>query len=272
MPELPEVETICACLKDVLIGKKITSVEIRFDKAVQKMTPEEFRSRLGRAVISGVARRGKFILLHLSSGDTLIIHLRMTGRLIYQLASPSKHTRAVFGFSDGSVLDFSDQRKFGTLSLERTSALPCCPQLAALGPEPLEKEFSAEYLQEILSRSKRPIKNFILDQSRIAGIGNIYACEALFRACIHPEKPASDLARDEIKSLHRQIRAVLRDGIRHSGTSISNFADAFGNPGGFQRLLRVYKKEGSPCPRCGSPVERIRQSGRSTFFCRNCQK
>jgi len=257
MPELPEVETLCRQLNREISGKKIIKAKI-FDK---KLSP--LRDIRGKTII-GVRRLGKTVIIELDGGYYLLIHLRMTGRLLRQTgAAAPKHARWQMSL-EGKEIFLVDPRRFATLKVTRK-----CPERT--GAE-LFGDFDLEKLLQRHGRRKIRIKTLLMDQNAICGIGNIYACEILHRAGIHPEREAANLKGAQWKEIERQARAVLKKAIARRGTSISDWRDFYGRKGENQRELTVYGKAGSPCPFCGAPIRRIKQSGRSTYFCPACQK
>ncbi len=269
MPELPEVETIVQDLRALILGKEIASVSIAWERIISCPAPDEFRQRLVGRRIAGIRRRGKYLVLQLSDGNYLLIHLRMTGRLltIPPLPEDRKHVHAVFEFSDGTALHYADLRKFGRFYLVSDTQ----PLLGGLGPEPLSPGFSADEFCVRLSRRKRRIKPLLLDQHFIAGLGNIYVDECLYKAGVHPLRRASELSREEAARLHDSIIAVLSTAIANRGTTLSDYRDAEGNPGSHQDHLQVVRKEGQPCTRCGHPIERLVVAQRGTYICPACQ-
>jgi formamidopyrimidine-DNA glycosylase len=270
MPELPEVETIVNQLRPRLLGRRIESVWIGWERIVDRPGVEEFRHRLRGQEFSSVQRRGKFLLFTLGGGDTLLVHLRMTGRLLLQAsgARQDQHTHAVLGLEDGLWLHYRDVRKFGRLYLVRDAA----EVVGGLGPEPLAADFDAAALEEQLATRRARIKSLLLDQRVVAGVGNIYADEALFRSGIHPLRLGKDLTADESARLHGAVRAVLSEAIAHGGSTLQDYQSAGGEPGRFQEQLQVFRRQGEPCPCCGTVLERIRVAGRSTHFCPRCQR
>ncbi len=269
MPELPEVETIARGLANALTAKTIARVDVRLPK-VAIPPPPAFERALRGERIAGVGRRGKFVVISLASGKSLLVHLRMTGRLIVQrpgTESAEPYTNVLLEFSDGTRLCFADVRQFGRMRL----AGPEESWAAEVGIEPLSEDFSFERFSGLLAGRATPIKVFLLDQRRIAGIGNIYACEALWEARIRPNRPAGSLSRARRLRLHRAIGEVLRLAIEMRGTSVDDYVDAEGLRGGFQNVLSVYGKDGKPCPRCGGPIARTVLAQRGTWWCRTCQ-
>lgn len=268
MPELPEVETIVRELRQSVVGQRIASVEILCPVSVGTPAPEGFRAAVTGQRIIGATRRGKFIALRLERGD-LLIHLRMTGRLLLVREGERRehrHLRLAFAL-EGSRLVFEDQRKFG-----RVSWVPDAEcALATLGPEPLGSSFTPEALGARLCRRRGPIKSVLLDQRVLAGVGNIYADEALHTARIAPQRKACTLSPCEVAALHAAICRELRRGIRHRGTTLADYRDTRGRQGEHREHLRVYGRAGQPCLRCGALVVRDRIGGRSSYYCSRCQ-
>lgn len=269
MPELPEVETTVNELKADLIGRRIVDVRAPWEGAVATPPPPDFARRLRGQRITGLGRRGKFLLFHLDGGDTLIIHLRMTGHLgVVPSAEPlPAHVRLVFTLDDGRELRFRDMRKFGRAYLVASVE----DVTGDLGPEPLDDDFTPEVLRIRLGRRGAPIKSILLDQRTVAGIGNIYADEALFYAGIHPQRPGKSLTETETERLHAAIRRVLREAIADGGTSLDSYRRPDGSRGQHAERIAIFRKAGTPCPRCGASVVRIVLSGRGTHFCPRCQ-
>ena len=266
MPELPEVETIVRQLRRGVIGKTIAAVRLAWPRSVAGPAAE-FRRRLKGVIIAGVWRRGKYIGVEGQDGTFFTIHLRMTGKLVGELAAGDRgHLRVQFTFSDGTALYFVDARKFGRLRL-----WPCrgesCP---GLGPEPLHPETVRRVLKH--AQTNRSIKSALLDQTILAGIGNIYADEALFAAGIHPLRPLSGLSDDEILRVSRSAPRVLRAAIGRRGTTLRDYRTVADESGENQEHLQVYGRAGEPCFSCGTPIEKIRISGRSSHYCPRCQK
>ena len=281
MPELPEVETIRRDLLPGVRGKKITGVTIPADPRGSRVlrrypSAARFRRRLKNRTVTGLGRRGKYLLFHLDSGDILIIHLGMSGRLLLVPATDSLpgYTRLFFRFSDGRKLCFADPRKFGEAYLYSREEGDICCNPFALGPEPLGDNFSPADLSRTLEGRKAGVKALLLNQKIIAGLGNIYADEALFRAGIDPRRPGGKIPAENIKRLFESIRKVLLESIRSRGTTAANgiYVDGKGNWGRFQFKLNVYQRKGETCHRCGSAIETARIAGRTTHFCPRCQK
>jgi len=268
LPELPEVETIVRDLSKSLRSKIFSDVIVHDTFLLRQKADDFIRRTRGRAV-DKVTRRGKAIIIHLASSEFLVIQLIMTGQLIAG-GQKDKHTRLTFVFSDGSRLLYNDQRRFGQLRV--VGKLDEVKHFNILGPEPFSKEFTPALMQEAFRKTIRPIKNVLLDHTFVAGIGNIYACEILFRSRLSPKRQARRLSRTEIKTLHQHIIAVLKEAIAHRGSSMRNYRDGSGQKGRFNERLSVYAREGLPCPRCGKLIQRITQAGRSTFYCGHCQK
>lgn len=272
MPELPEVETIVRCLRPRLAGREIRKVRVLFRPIVRRGGAAGLRSLEGRTVLD-IGRRGKMIVLRLSGGKSLVFHLKMTGRLFFCAAGAPRdnHTHLVFDFRDArDELRFRDVRKFGFALPVATSRMAAAPEFRRLGPEPLT--LGLEDFRRSFAGRRGMIKARLLDQEIIAGIGNIYADEALFEAGIHPETDVARLRREAWPRLWSAVRAVLRRALRHRGTTISDYRDGDGEPGGFQSRLRVYGRQGEPCPRCGATIRRLRVAGRSSHFCPRCQR
>lgn len=269
MPELPEVETVVRALREPLIGRTITAFRNTWPNHIDRPEPDALALRIQGLHIRAVDRRAKYIVITLSDDETLIIHLRMTGHLAVVAASlpVDKHTHTVFALDDGRELRFRDVRKFGTVALVNNSA----EILGKLGPEPLDDAFTVDVLQQRFAGRKRAVKPLLLDQTVIAGIGNIYADEALFHAGIDPRRPVNTLDSAEIEALHGAIRHVLREGIAREGASISDYVKPDGEKGDMQNAVAVFRRTDMPCYTCGTPVQRIKLAQRSTHFCPVCQ-
>lgn len=274
MPELPEVETIRISLQDKLKGKTFVGVEVFLDKMVKGIGLEKLETTLNGKKIIRIDRRGKYLIIHLTGGLAMIIHLRMTGQLLYCLPEQekAKHTHVVFHLSDMKQLRFVDQRQFGKVQVVRLKELENVSGLKNLGIEPLSKDFTREFFKKALRNKRSKIKPLLLDQTFIAGIGNIYADEALFRAMINPERVASALNPREVSRLYVVIKEVLQEGIENNGTSIKDYIDGDGKKGTNQSNLRVYGRDGQPCVKCGIIIQRKTIGGRSSHFCPKCQK
>ncbi|HZP95345.1 MAG TPA: bifunctional DNA-formamidopyrimidine glycosylase/DNA-(apurinic or apyrimidinic site) lyase [Candidatus Limnocylindria bacterium] len=284
MPELPEVETIARQLRRLVVGRRIADFESYWHRLTEPMPPAHVAARLAGRRIASVGRRGKFVVLELDSAEALIVSLRMTGKLLFRTgdAPDDPHTRALLRFRDGTLLRFADTRKFGRMAIvaldelrEKAPARGAAkmPLHRALGIEPLSRRFTASWLAELFRhRPRAAIKPLLLDQRAIAGIGNIYAIEALWRARIHPSRAAGSLRPAEAARLHEAIRWVLRKGIRFGGASRRDYRDARGNAGRMQREFNAYDRAGEPCPRCGRAIVRTVVGGRGTFHCPRCQR
>lgn len=270
MPELPEVETIARGLANAVVGKTIESVDIRLPKMAIAPPGVDFARALAGETITAVGRRGKYVVMDLASGRQLVTSLRMTGRLVVQRDGEAEYkgTHIVFHYMDGTRLSFADLRTFGRMRLVEPGEL----WDKSLGIEPLSKGFTPEGFIGMLSGRTTPIKALLLDQQRIAGIGNIYACEALWDAGIKPGRPAKALTKPAVRRLHRAIIEVLTRAINMRGTSVDDYVDAEGLQGGFQNVLAVYGKKDEPCPRCGKPIVRTVLAQRGTWWCRHCQR
>lgn len=269
MPELPEVETTVRALRRSLVGQVITAVHNTWPRHIAMPTIPEMQARIRGRTIEAISRRAKYLVFHLSGEETLIVHLKMTGHLfVTQADDPlDKHTHTVFRLASGQELRFRDTRKFGRVYLVRE------PQeiFSELGPEPLADSFTADCLRQRLHNRTRALKPLLLDQSFIAGVGNIYADEALFYAGLHPQRRAGSLTTDDIKALHAAIQKVLQLGIEREGASISTYIKPDGSKGDMQNAVAVFRRTGMPCYQCGNPIERIILGGRSTHFCPHCQ-
>lgn len=274
MPELPEVEVTRRSLEPHLNGRTMESVlvrETRFRVPLPKSRIQ--RALRGRRVV-GLRRRSKYLLIDLERDQTLIIHLGMSGRLRYlPREEPAEaHEHVVFRLDAGHDLRFRDPRRFGLVLLEATEGLEEHPLLRHLGPEPLQDEFSLKYLVDRARGRSAPVKAFLMDARNVVGVGNIYVCEALWRARIHPQRAAGRIGRDRMARLHAAVREVLEEAIEQGGTTLNDFADAAGEPGYFVVRLAAYGREGESCARCGTPIRRIVMSNRSTFYCPSCQR
>jgi formamidopyrimidine-DNA glycosylase len=272
MPELPEVETIARKLRKSILGKRVTSVSLS-GFPLRKPVERHFARRLEGLIIRRIHRRGKFLIFELTPRAFCIIHLGMSGRILFHPASAAtmKHTHATIRFSDATELEYRDQRRFGWLALYEVPKLDCIPELRLLGVDPLGAQFTPEWLFGCLQASRRDIKSFLLDQQKIAGLGNIYVCESLFQAGIYPGRRCNSITGKETEELSRAICMVLRSALRHRGTSFSDFMDSNGDPGENQKYLCVYQRDGDLCRRCHSKILRLHQGGRSSFFCPRCQ-
>jgi len=276
MPELPEVEHVATALQRVVAGRAIEIAELRRERLAPDCTPGLFTEQLSGATINFVHRRGKHILLDLDNGRTLIVHLRMSGRFHHLSADDTdpKFAHAVFHFVDQKRLVFQDQRHFGLMKIVDTKDLFNSKELAKLAPEPFSEEFSIEYLREKLRSSGRTVKEFLLDQTKVCGVGNIYASESLYLSGISPRRKGRNVPKSKTLLLHQYIRVVLEEAIAMTKTILPD-ANVLGEgvygEGSIMRW-RVYDREGQPCARCAAPIKRIRQGARSTYFCPMCQR
>ncbi len=274
MPELPEVETVRRQLEEALPGLVIIGVRIDDPLVVSPASPRAVSTRLRGQRVDRLSRRGKYLRFELSSGDTMVIHLRMTGRLhLHRERVPvDRHRRARFRFDDGAVMDFIDLRRFGRIWIVPADHPdPEGYWDARTGVEPLSDTFTAERLADALRGRRTSIKAALLDQRRVAGIGNIYADEALFQARIHPETTAGEIPPDAVSRLRDAIVDRLNVGITSGGASIDRYRDTIGRTGTMQDMLRVHLHAGDACPRCGATIEKIRVAQRGTYVCPECQ-
>ena len=274
MPELPEAETIVRDLRARICGATITKVVVKHaDVLGPTLTPAALGRRVRGRSVRDVTRRGKKVVLELDEGLRLVISLGMTGRVVTSDASRAgelRHVAVTFSLADGRTLLFDDSRRFGEIDLHDEASWSV--RTAALGLEPLSDAFTADALHALTRTSITPIRNWLLDQRRVAGIGNIYAVEALYRAGVRPTRRAKTLTRRETAALRDTLRAVLQESIDARGTTISDYRDASGERGEFDQRLRVYDREGLPCRECGSIIKRVVLSNRSAFYCPQCQK
>ncbi len=292
MPELPEVEHVVRALRRVVVGRRIVATEVTLPKLIWPTSASAFKRKLKDSRITEVSRRGKFILIHIEKGGALphgratapartsehvvAVHLRMTGKFLYLSADDElpKHARAIFYLDNDRRLVFSDQRKFGVMKLVAKSRLSKTKGIGELAPEPFSDDFNVSYLKDTLARSRRTLKTLLLDQTRVLGLGNIYAAEALFRAGINPFKVSSELSMKRVMRLHAEILEVLRDAISDSSTSRIDLEQPDGVSYGeaFERFWQVYEREGEPCIKCGTRIRRMTHGGRSTYWCPKCQR
>jgi formamidopyrimidine-DNA glycosylase len=274
MPELPEVETIRRQLEPRVTGSTITAAEVLDPLWCAPTEPSQIERALRDRRILGLGRRGKYLVMELDGERFLVMHLRMTGNLLWVASAGDEppYLRFRLSLQDGGRMLFVDLRRFGTgVVLADRPALDHYLD-SRLGPEPLDPSFTPELLRRLASGRKAPVKAFLLDQARVAGIGNIYADEALFRARIHPAKPAGRLRRPELERLHEGIVAALEAGIESFGASIDRYRDANGARGSMQDRFLVHRREGMACPRCGASVTKLRAAGRGTYICPRCQR
>ena len=287
MPELPEVETVRRGLSSLIIGKVIATETHDTPKGFPN-TPSDVSSFLLGATIVDIRRRAKVLLIDLSSDYSLVIHLKMTGQLVYVAPHvrfgaghpndslvnklPDASTRVTLTFRDDSRLFFNDQRKFGWVRLMPTIEIPNIDFMKKVGPEPLESGFTAKQFQErFIRRAKTSIKAALLDQTVVAGVGNIYADESLWGAKIHPKRLVGTITDDEFKELYTDLRAVMNLSIEKGGSSNQNYVNAEGKKGSYMDFARAFRREGLPCPRCNTPIEKLRVAGRGTHICPHCQ-
>jgi formamidopyrimidine-DNA glycosylase len=276
MPELPEVEHVVRALRRSVLGRQIVATEVRLPKLIAPTSPTIFNRKLKNARIESINRRGKYILIELDSDRVLAVHLRMTGQFLVLTADDPlpPHAHAIFYLDDERRLVFRDQRQFGVMKLLSQSQVGETKGIKELAPEPFSDDFSVAYLKDTFSRSRRTLKTLLLDQTRVLGLGNIYAAEALFRAGINPFKVASELSTRRVVRLHQSIRDVLRAAV--SGNS-SRRID-LENPNGFSygeafgKTWQVYEREGKLCFNCGTRIRRLTHGGRSTYWCPKCQR
>lgn len=287
MPELPEVETVRRGLSSLIIGKTVKSETHDTEKGFPN-TEADVRSFLIGATIIDIRRRAKVLMIDLSTGYSLLVHLKMTGQLVFvgdtrfgaghpndSLVNilPDKSTRVTVQFTDGSALYFNDQRKFGWVRLLPTIEIPNIDFMQKVGPEPLAKEFTAkEFMQRFSRRSKTNIKAALLDQSVVAGVGNIYADESLWGAKLHPQRLVSSLSEQEFETLYNELRSVMNIAIEKGGSSNHTYVNAEGKKGSYMNFARVFRREGLACPRCGTTIEKMRVAGRGTHICPYCQQ
>ncbi len=272
MPELPEVETVCRGLQPFMEAARFKRVELH-RKDLRFAFPRRFAKRLEGAKVEAMHRRAKYILVTLSTGETLIMHLGMSGRFtVNHETQPHEHVR--FFMSNGHEIGYADPRRFGFMDLARSDTVPEHKFFAQMGLEPLGNEFSGPRLSELFRGKKTPVKAALLDQRLVAGLGNIYVCEALFRSGISPKRLAKSVVGKRAERLAPVIRQVLEEAIAAGGSTLKDYAQVDGELGYFQHRFQVYGREGKPCVNktCGAPVRRIVQSGRSTFYCSRCQR
>ncbi|PRR69013.1 DNA-formamidopyrimidine glycosylase [Neomoorella humiferrea] len=273
MPELPEVETIKRTLRPHVLGKTIAGVEVYHPGVIAVPDAVTFKEQLTGKVVTDLERRGKYLLFFLGDEYCLIGHLRMTGRLM--LAADCEnippHTHVIFFFAGGGGLQWVDSRRFGRLYFGKKEEIVALAGLDKLGPEPLDPTFDVEALAAICAGRKRSIKQVLLDQHLLAGIGNIYADEMLFLAGIHPARPAADLSGEELTRLYHAMQDVLKQGITNGGTSFRDYVDGYGRQGKNQHHLQVYGRAGLPCRRCGRILTKLKLGGRTAVFCPACQ-
>ncbi len=276
MPELPEVEIVRKDLERDVIGKKIKDVDVRLPRIIRRhRSKREFADRLLTRTIVKIERRGKYILLHLDSGDVLVMHLGMSGHVERTTGRKAleKHTHVIVKFSTGGELRFVDMRQFGELFVTARDDLDGVKELQHIAIDPLEDSFTWQYFSQILASRQVKLKALLMDQKFISGIGNIYSDEILWGAGLRHDRPSDSLTSQEVRRLYRSISEVLHEGIRHRGVTLEDetYSDLYGKPGEMQNFLKVYGRLGLPCPRCRTPIVRERWSNRSTYFCPQCQ-
>lgn len=288
MPELPEVETVRAGLQRLLPGRVVSRVNFDWPKGFPNSAKDVQAFLVGAEVVT-VRRRAKVLLIELSSKYSLVVHLKMTGQLVFRSDKerfgaghpnaslvgdlPDKSTRVTLTFSDGSRLFFNDQRKFGWMRLLPTAEVPQIDFFKKVGPEPLADDFTCQVMKERLQRRKNTnIKAALLDQSVVAGVGNIYADESLWGAKVHPTTPVRNLTDKNFEDLHKALVEVLKLSISKGGSTDQHYVDAEGKPGKYLTFAYVFRREGQPCPRCGTTIEKSRVAGRGTHTCPKCQK
>ena len=273
MPELPEVETLRLNLEKHILDKSVQHIDVHDARLRWPVRPNDLMMWVQGETIHSLSRRSKYLVIHLSNNAAVIIHLGMSGRLgLFSHGVPlEKHTHVVFHLEDGLQIRYRDPRRFGLVEVSAPGELENYPRFRHLGVEPLSRDFNTSYVQTKLRRSKKAIKLWITDAQNVVGVGNIYANEALFKAGIHPARPANSLESNEQRKLASSVKSTLRAALKMGGTTINDFRNANGEPGFFQQVLSVYQKEGEPCTVCGSKIIKTVLSGRSTFFCPTCQ-
>ena len=287
VPELPEVEHVVRALRRAVVGRTIVASQVTLPKLISALKPAQFNRKIKGSRIEAINRRGKFILIELGSAGilpakraqralVLAVHLRMTGKFLYLAADEDlpKHAHAIFYLDNDRRLVFRDQRQFGVMKLVPRTQLQQTKGIVELAPEPFGDEFNVAYLKEILRRSRRTLKTMLLDQTKVLGLGNIYAAEALFRAGVSPFKISAELSTRRVVRLHDAILEVLRNAITDSSTSRIDLErpDGFSYGEAFERFWQVYEREGEPCVRCSARIRRIVHGGRSTYWCPKCQR
>jgi formamidopyrimidine-DNA glycosylase len=274
MPELPEVETVRRSLLATLPGRAVTEIRVREARLRVPADADRLSELIAGRRVTDLSRRAKYLIIHFDNGSRLLVHLGMTGQLLLVAGSApvDKHDHVIFSLDDGLELRFRDPRRFGMVVALDESALGGYAPLSRLGPEPLAADCKGDYLFKRSRGSKKPVKNFLMDQQVIVGVGNIYASESLFLAGIHPLRPAGRISRARFERLMAAIKRVLRAAIRQGGTTLSDFRDSEGNAGYFQVALQVYGRQGEPCRACQTKIRAQVVAGRSTFFCPQCQR
>lgn len=275
MPELPEVEHVVRALRSAVVGRKIVAAELKLKRTAPGISKTTFDRKLRGARIEAVSRRGKHILIHLHTNQTLIVHLRMTGKFVYLDAEQQllPYSHVVFHLDNERRLVYCDMRQFGRMGILAAARVMTSDQLRDLAPEPLSDEFSVDYLRETFAKSRREVKQILLDQTKVLGLGNIYAAEALFLAGISPFAVAQSISRKRLERLHAAIRKILDEAIELGSTLQIDLADRQSSYfGTAERFWRVYEREGEPCLKSGGKIRRVVQAGRSTYYCPRCQR
>jgi formamidopyrimidine-DNA glycosylase len=272
MPEMPEVETLARTLRKKIVGKQIAGVRLS-GLSLRKPISDAFTGILTCRTIRKIFRRGKYIIVEMEPRAFWLIHLGMSGRLLYHKSACAgdKHTHAVIRFSDSTELEYRDHRRFGLLNAYEVLDWNRIPEISSLGADPFDPGFTEQWLESLLKKSRQEIKSFLLDQRKLAGIGNIYASEALFLSRIHPARRCCTINRRETIRLKSAIQKILSDAVRRRGTSFSDFMDSDGKPGNNRDCLFVFLREGEKCLRCGTVIQRLRQGNRSSYICSRCQ-
>lgn len=286
MPELPEVETVRRGLAPVLVGRRLARAEAK-RRDLRFPFPDRFAERLAGARVTALTRRAKYLLAALDTGEIWVMHLGMSGRfVVYKPDAPERplgdfyyaeppdpaHTHVIVETEEGARIEYNDPRRFGYMDLIAADDIAAHPWFAALGPEPLEQDFNGAHLAAMFKNKKTSIKAALLDQSIVAGLGNIYVCEALFRTRIDPRRAAGRIARPRLDALAQEVREVLEEALLAGGSTLRDYAAADGARGAFQQRFQIYDREGEGCVTCNGTVRRIVQAGRSTFFCAHCQR
>ena len=274
MPELPEVETVRSYLDDVVKGRKIVSVDVLLPRLIKNRNADEFAASLTGCTFMKITRKGKYLFLHLNANSGILAHLRLTGRFLYEDDDGKdlpRFSRIVFHLDKGRLI-YGDIRTLGCLWIVPDGAVTGIKGYDTLGPDGISPDFTPQYLWNYIHRRKTRIKAILLDQTCVAGVGNIYVDEALFLAGIRPSRRCDKVTKKETEALCNAIHAVLEEGLAYGGTTIINFVNASGKEGQNQENLNVYGREGKPCPNCGTPITYVKQGGRGTHYCRYCQK
>jgi formamidopyrimidine-DNA glycosylase len=275
MPELPEVEHVVRVLRTNLVGRQILNAQLKLARIAPELSARQFNRKLRGARIDAVNRRGKYIVIQLDNQRVLLTHLRMTGKFVSLAVDQNlpPYAHVIFYMDNERRLVFCDMRQFGRMLVVATNELPATRQINELAPEPLSDEFSVDYLRQTLSSSRRPIKHLLLDQTKVLGLGNIYAAEALFLARINPFATPAKLSKQRIINLHAAIRQILGEAIEVGSTLRIDLEDGESDYiGSSERFWRVYEREGEPCVNCGTRIRRVTQAGRSTYYCPRCQR